>query len=225
MKTEKKVERAIDRFFDSAYQGIEHVGTLNCNEREAEAKGWIRKAREDVRTELLALIGDGEPVGEMGKDVDGYPCMRWRNGVWPPDGAKLYLHPPSREPGERELGVPDKYGFMPEMGSTLIGVEMHYKSIKGVTPEAMEAIQGVKEVVLRYLRAEPQQPILHERDSDGNWICCCGDHLEEREHNDEALEFVRECARGAYSDSDPESLLDAIEHRAKAILQESDDDK
>ena len=23
------------------------------------------------------------------------------------------------------------------------------------------------------------RPILHERDEDGHWICCCGDHLEE----------------------------------------------
>jgi len=53
------------------------------------------------------------------------------------------------------------------------------------------------------LYAKPPPPTLHERDEDGNWICCCGDHLEcggmERDHRvvDRTIQWVIDHWAGA----------------------------
>ena len=61
--TRADLERAIDLFFDSAYQAVEYVGTANYPERECEAKGWITKARMEARDAILPAA-EAHPVAE-----------------------------------------------------------------------------------------------------------------------------------------------------------------
>lgn len=56
----KDGQLALDLFYDSAHQAIRHVGSLNSNEREREAEGWIHTAWEEGKEALAAKSPGGD---------------------------------------------------------------------------------------------------------------------------------------------------------------------
>ena len=192
-RAEKLLEALYDRGILDGQRAGEHVLDNILDAPEA--------------TELLALIGDGEPVAGPWKLWDGWGphtdgLMRVMH-IGPIDGGlraydsdglspvdiqgtredlelvvnavTAHLHPQPVEPQEPVAEV-DSY--------ILIGNKPHTAMVFWLTETIVP--KGTK------LYLKPQQPTLHERDSDGNWICCCGDHLEEREPGEEEHDWWKQ---------------------------------